>query len=211
MSPGAVDMYEMFGLFPIGDTVRSASPWWHHRDLESKKRWYGPTGGFDSEIGWSIYLQFREKIMERMLQLASSPSTSLTKEFPPVMSGEQHIPVIDAIAHDQETMLQLNIPNRGSIPDIPDNVVVEVPALVNGRGIQGVHVGELPKRLMSYVLMPRMGRMERVLQAFLDGDRKSLLLMLMEDPRARSLEQAKALLDELLAQPWNSEAAAHYR
>ncbi len=126
------------------------------------------------------------------------------------MSGEQHIPVIDAIAHDKETVLQLNIPNKGSIMDIPDDVVVEIPAVVSGRGIQGIHVGKLPKRLMSYVMIPRMRRMEHILQAFLEEDRKSLLLLLMEDPRTRSLEQAKALLDELLAQPWNSEAAAHY-
>ena len=211
ISPGAVDMYSLFGLFPVGDTVRSASPWWHHTGLEEKKRWYGPTGGFDSEIGWSIYLEFREKILEKMNELASNPSVSLTKEFPPVVSGEQHIPLIDAIANDKEMTLQLNIPNKGALMGVPDDVVVEIPAVASGRGVQGVHVGKTPKRLMSYVMVPRMRRMEQILQAFLEGDRKSLLLMLMEDPRTRSLEQAKALLDELLAQPWNSEAAAHYK
>ena len=126
------------------------------------------------------------------------------------MSGEQHIPIIDAIANDKEMTLQLNIPNRGSIVGIPDDVVVEIPAVVSGRGIQGVQIGELPKRLMSYVLIPRMRRMEHILQAFVERDRKSLLFMLMEDPRTTSFEQAEALVDELLAQPWNSDAATHY-
>lgn len=45
----------------------------------------------------------------------------------------------------------------------------------------------------------------------LKWDRKTLVLMLMNDPRTRSFEQAKRLIDTLLAQPWNVEAAAHYR
>lgn len=211
MSSGAVDMYKMFGLFPIGDTIRSASPSWHHVDLKTKQKWYGPTGGFDSEVGWKIYLDRREQILKKMYELARDPSASLTEEFPPVMSGEQHIPIIDAIANDKETMLQLNIPNRGAISGIPDDVVVEIPVVVSGRGIQAVHVGKLPRRLMLYVMTPRMRRMEQILQAFIEGDRKSLLLLLMEDPRTKSSEQSKALLNELLAQPWNSEAAKHYK
>ncbi len=211
MSPGAVNIYNICGLFPIGDTVRSASPWWHHTDLKTKQKWYGPTGGFDSEIGWEIYLNRREEVLKKMHELVENPSSSLTKEFPPVLSGEQHIPIIDAIANDKETTLQLNIPNRGAISGIPDDVIVEIPVIVSGRGIQGVHVGELPKRLMLYVMTPRMQRMEQILQAFLEKDKQSLLLMLLEDPRTKSLEQANALLEELLAQPWNYEAANHYK
>jgi len=59
--------------------------------------------------------------------------------------------------------------------------------------------------------MPRMLRMEQVLQAFLDGDKRSLFLMIAEDHRTRSIEDAKALLEEQLGQPWNSEAIKHYK
>jgi len=211
MSPAAIDMYDKFGLFPIGDSVRSASPWWYHTDLETKQKWYGPTGGFDSEIGWSSYLNLLGEGLKKIHELARNPSASLTKAFPPVMSGEQHIPLIDAIANDKEAALELNIPNKGVILGIPDDVVVEIPVIASGRGVQGVHVGSLPKRLMLYVMMPRMLRMEQILQAFLEGDRKSLLLTIMEDPRTKSFEQSKALLEETLAQPWNSEAANHYK
>jgi len=211
MSPGAVDTYHFFGSFPVGDTVRSMSPWWHHTDIKTKQKWYGSTGGFDSEIGWSIYLDFRGKILKKMNELAADPSLSLTEEFPPATSGEQHIPIIDAIANDKETKLQLNIPNRGAVSGIPDDVVVEIPALVSGKGVQGINVGRLPKRLMLYAIEPRMRRMEQILQTFLNGDRKGLLLMLMEDPRAHSFDKTKALVEEILAQPWNAEAAKHYK
>jgi len=211
LSPGAVNTYHIFGLFPIGDTVRSASPWWHHTTLNIKQKWYGPTGGFDSEIGWSTYLKTHDEKLDKLRGLVKDRSASLTKEFPPVMSGEQHIPILNAIENDKETILQLNVPNNGSIFGIPDDVIVEIPVVVSGRGIQGIHIGKLPKRLMLYVLVPRMRRMEQILQAFLERDMNGLLLMLMEDPRTKSLEQAKNLLEELLAQPWNSEVANHYK
>jgi len=211
LSPSAVDMYRMYGVFPIGDTIRSVSPWWHHTDLQAKKRWYGPMGGFDSKIGWSRYLELRERGWKKRKRLFGDPTSSLTKEYPPVMSGESHIPIVDAIVNDKERVLELNIPNMGAISGIPDGIVVEVPAVVNGKGIRGMQVGELPKRLMLDVMMPRMMRMERILQAFLDGDRKGLLLGILEDHRSKSFERAKALLEEILAQPWNEEASRHYK
>jgi len=211
MSPAAVDMYRIFGLFPIGDTVRSASPWWYHTDLETKKRWYGPTGGFDSEIGWKMYLDFLGEVLDLLRVWSKDPAVTLTEVYPPTFSGEQHIPFIDAIANDRETRLQLNIPNKGAISGIPDDVVVEVPTLVDGTGVRAIHVGQLPRRLMLHVIMPRMLRMEQVLQAFLDGDKRSLFLMIAEDHRTRSIEDAKALLEEQLGQPWNSEAIKHYK
>ena len=211
MSPAAVDMYRMFGLFPIGDTLRSASPWWHHTDLKTKQRWYGPTGGFDSEIGWSMYLDLLREVLEQLRVWASDPAVALTEVYPPTFSGEQHIPFIDAIANDKEVQLQLNIPNKGAIPGIPDDVVVEVPVLVDRIGVRAIHVGQLPSRLMLHVMMPRMLRMEQVLQAFLDGDKKSLLLMIAEDHKTRSFEDARVLLEEQLGQSWNSEATKHYK
>jgi len=216
MSPAAVDMYQMYGLFPIGDTVRSASPWWYHTDLKTKQRWYGPTGGFDSEIGWSIYLNSLNKMLEQMHVWSSDSTVALTKVYPPTFSGEQHIPFIDAIASDKEIQLQLNIPNKGAISGIPDDVVVEIPAVVSStnsgqKGVTAMRVGQLPKRLMLQVLMPRMLRMEQILQAFLEGDRKSLLLMIAEDHRTRSFEDVRMLLEEELGQSWNSEVVKHYK
>jgi alpha-galactosidase len=216
MSPAAVDMYRMYGVFPIGDTLRSASPWWYHTDLKTKQKWYGPTGGFDSEIGWSIYLKTLKETLEQLRAWSSDPNIALTKVYPPSFSGEQHIPFIDAIANNKKVQLQLNIPNKGAISGIPDDVVVEVPTLISGAGVgrsrvTAMPVGQLPKHLMLHVLVLRMLRMEQILQAFLEGDRKSLLLAIAEDHRTRSFEDARMLLEEELGQSWNSEAAKHYK
>ena len=211
VTPGAVDAYRWYGLFPIGDAVRSGTPWWHHRSLAEKKSWYGRDGGFDSELGWKGYLEFCTRRIADIERLIAAEDRPLLESYPLQPSGEQHIPLIDSLANGTERVLQLNIPNRGALEGIPDDVVVEVPALVSARGVQAVHVGRLPARLMHNVLLPRLSRMENVLEAFIRGDRRPLVLSLADDPRTSSIEQARGLIDALLAQPWNREAEEHYR
>jgi len=111
----------------------------------------------------------------------------------------------------RELILELNIPNRGAVPGIADDVVVEIPALVTAGGPQGVMVGTLPSRLMDNVILPRVLRMESIVDAFMAGDRMALVLQLMDDHRTGSFAQAQGMIDALLSQPWNTEAAAHYR
>ncbi|MGC9063778.1 MAG: alpha-glucosidase/alpha-galactosidase, partial [bacterium] len=86
-----------------------------------------------------------------------------------------------------------------------------VPVVVSRDGLEREKIGRLPNRLMLHVMVPRWQRMEIVLHAFKEGDRTSLLLMLMEDHRTKSREQVEALIDEILAQPWNDEAREHYK
>lgn len=212
ISPAAVEMYKLFGLFPLGDTIRAVSPWWFHIDLNTKRRWYGPTGGFDSEIGRSIYLSLHNIMLRRMYSLAENPRASLLQEFPPERSDEQIVPFINAVVNDEETRVVINVPNEGAISGIENNVVVEVPVLVNAKGYRHIFSGlTLPRRLMLYVMIPRILMMERVLQAFLDGDLKSLVLALMDDHRTKSFEQAKNLIERLLSLPWNIDAKKHYK
>jgi len=197
MSPAAVHQYKMIGLFPIGDTPR-AGGWWYHIDLEAKKRWYGEIGGFDSEIGWTQYLEGLVKRIDHIMKVANDTSISVTEEFPPNRGGEQQVGIIEGLILNKEGKFQVNIPNNGLISDIPDDVVVEVQAIVNKTGIQGIQVGKLPKNLMLQVLWPRMLVMERSLELSLTGDKRLFLRMLLDDHRTRSIEQAEAFMEDFL-------------
>lgn len=210
MSRAAVDIYKMVGLFPIGDTPR-AGGWWYHTDLETKKKWYGPVGGFDSEIGWAQYLDYLRERVDHIARVVADPSVSVTKEFPPVKTNEQQVPIIDALVNNNEGRFQVNIPNNGVIPGIPDDVVVEVPAIINNRGVQAIHVGKLPQNLMLHAIIPRMLIMERALEAFLTGDKRILLSIFLHDHRTRSVEQAEVAVEALLALPFNRDIAEHFK
>jgi len=60
-------------------------------------------------------------------------------------------------------------------------------------------------------LTPRMSRMEWALDAFVSGDKMMLQEILIRDPRTKSFEQAKAVVDEILALPFNKEMKKHYK
>jgi alpha-galactosidase len=141
------------------------------------------------------------------MKVTNDRSVLVTEEFPPRRGEEQHLGVIEALTFNKEGKFQVNIPNKGLIEDIPDDVVVEVPAIVNKTGIQGIRVGKLPKNLLLQVLWPRMHEMERELELSLSSDKRLFLRMLLDDNRTRSLEQAKAALEEILSLPFNREMA----
>jgi len=210
MSPAAVSLYRMFGLFPIGDTPRFAGAWWHHVDLETKKRWFNKYGGFDSEIGWNYYLNGLGKQIERISGLHKDSSAAVSKEFPPVMSNEQHIPIIDALVNDNEGSFQVNVPNKGALEGFRDDVVVEAPGMVSGKGVQPVHVGSLPRRLTLHILRTLVVRMELGLEAFLTGDKRVLLNMILSDHRTRGYEQAQKVMDAILSLRFNEDLKRHF-
>ena len=98
MSPGAIEAYRLYGVMPIGDAVRSATPWWTHTDFETKCRWYGKNGGFDSEIGWKSYLDSKKDIQANLSEIVES-GRSVMEAYRPSETTEQHIPFIDSIAN----------------------------------------------------------------------------------------------------------------
>jgi len=209
LSPSAIEMYKYFDLFPLGDTVRVGPLWWHHSSLKEKAKWL-PAGGPDSEVGWTMHLNRLTRGLGMMRKMAADPNTKLTTIYPPVSSDEPFVPFIDAIANGNTARLALNVANKGTIQGLPDDVAIEVNVKVDKNGIHAENIEKLPSRLMLYFLIPRWLKMERVLQAFKENDRKSLFLMLMDDPRTCSIDQAEQVIEEILHRPWNKEAVLHY-
>lgn len=212
MSRGTIHMYRMFGLMPIGDTPRRQQNWWYHTDIETKKRWFGePWGGPDTELARPLFVEGLEKRIAEMTRLASDPKASLVEAFGSEKTMEQQVPIIDGLVNNNEYVAQVNIPNKGALAGVADDVVVEVPAIVNAKGIQPLRVHPLPPKIMLEMILPEVLEMERELLAFKTGDRTMLLWAALHSPQTRSYEQAAAVLDELLAMPGNEELAARFQ
>jgi len=207
MSPAAIHQYRLFGLMPIGDTPRMVG-WWYHTDLETKRRWYGSLGGFDSEIGWRQYLDKMGVNVRQVEQAAKDKRKPIRQTFEPVQSDEQIVPIIDSLVNDVERMFQVNVPNRGQIiQGFPEDLVIECQGVVSGAGIRGVAARPFPPKLMAGAMIPRWHEAELMVEALRSGDRNLVLLYLLQDQRTRSLGQAEALLDEWLADPRNERMA----
>ncbi len=113
-------------------------------------------------------------------------------------SGERAVPIIHAMLHDaNQYELSANIRNEGCISNLPDDAIVEVPAIVNAHGVHGVHVGQLPKGLAA-IMRREIEIQELVVEAGVKGDRNAALQALLLDPHIHSYAQATHLLDDLL-------------
>ena len=206
LSRAAIDHYRRVGVMPIGDASRTFSEWYYHTDLDTKRRWYGHLGGFDSELGWARYLGRLEENIKRIREVATDESQRVTDVVKPERTREIQVPIIDAIANDRPGIFQVNVPNNGAIHGIADDVVVEGKALVDASGARLLHVGRLPEKLMQLVIGPRVAKAERELATFKTGDYDLLVgCLLLDDHRTASLEQAERWTDAMLALPWNED------
>jgi alpha-galactosidase len=206
----AFDHYRRVGLMPIGDAARTFNEWYYHTDLDTKRRWSGWMGGFDSEYGWTRCLEDLEVNLARIRDVATDARARVTAVIPPVATYEIQVPIIEAIVNDRPGIFQVNVPNRGAIAGIADDVVVEGKALVDGSGIRLLQVGKLPTKLMQMVLLPRILKAEKDLAVYLTGDRDLLISYILDDHRTQSLEQAERIVLELLALPWNEPLARRF-
>ena len=214
MARGAIEMYRMYGLLPLTDTTRKdVVAWWMHKDLAAKKHYWGePWGGPDTELSYPLYVEDLEGHVAHMAALAADPKASLVEAFGSQRTHEHQVDIMNALVNDEEGHYQVNVPNRGVLAGLPDDVVVEVAAVVNWKGIQPIQpVGGLPPKIMLECILPEWLEMERELRAFKTGDRSTLLWNVLQSHHTRSYDQALAVLEDLLGMDENRDMNAHYR
>ena len=211
MSRGAVHQYRLYGVFPIGDTVRRGG-WWYHTDLATKKHWFGDRfGGPDTDIARPFFVENLEKRLAEMTRLANDPQASLVESLGDEKTREQQVPIIDALVNDNEGYFQVNVPNNGALRGIPDDVVVELPAIINKKGIQTINVGALPQKVMLEHVLPEWLEMERGIYAFKSGDRSSLLWGTLQAHQTRTYDQAVAVLEEIMGMAGHEELDDYFK
>lgn len=111
---------------------------------------------------------------------------------------ELAIDVMDAIYNDRKEVWPVNVPNRGSIADLPDDTVVETLGYVDAAGIRPLALGELPAPTKGLVKM--LGEYQMLAaDAAWNGTRQDAIRALASNPLCFSLPVAEAIYDELAA------------
>jgi len=206
-------LLDLYGLLPVGDTTRAIWPevWWYHTDAETKDRWYGPGGGWDGEGGHQANLAWLSSSLAQLRATALDPACCVSETFPLAPSEWQIVPLIDSLCHNRRKVYQVNIPNHGAIPGLPDDFVVEVPAVVDASGCCPAVTTPLSPLVFSGAILPRWLLAERLIAAMQTGDARYLLQTYVSDHKTASFDQARDALCALLDAPWNADMAAHYQ
>ncbi len=108
------------------------------------------------------------------------------------------VPIMEGIltdSHHEE--LAVNISNDGLIDNLPRDLVVEVPAIVDQDGVHGVKLGALPKGFAG-LLYNQVAVHDLTAETVLTGSREIALQALLVDPVVDSVRAAEQVLDTIL-------------
>lgn len=101
------------------------------------------------------------------------------------------------IATDSGAVHVVNTPNRGAIPGLPGDDVVEVSAVVNASRVEPIHVPELRADVDALVRTVKDFELLTV-QAAVDGDHDAAIRALITNPLGPSITQAPRVWDRLV-------------
>jgi alpha-galactosidase len=189
--PLSRELFEIFGLMPTpGDAhVCEYLPWVH--DPVAK-----PWEKYDLTIQ-----SFAGNLRRRADRRAQAEAIVRGERSPDELKNlpTEGIPEIaTALAFNDNTYYQqLNLPNKGLIPNLPADAIVEVPGVISSMGINGLNMPPLPepiaelcRRELSYSSM--------VVDACYHGDRDLALQALLFDPMINDIDCARAILEDFL-------------
>jgi len=191
LEPLSLDLFRIFGVLPIaGDThLAEYLPWLHDPVSNPCALYRIPLYDWGGNEGVREVLQ---AMMQAMADgtlpvdgLRDAPSEGAAELIAALAGGSSYL---------DETV---NVPNRGAIANLPDDTVVEVPALVGPAGITPMLVGPLPEPVAE-LCRREAALVEQVVNAAVSGDRGVALQALLLDPMINDISRARAILDDYL-------------
>jgi alpha-galactosidase len=169
------------------------SPWFRKNTAMIER--YCPGGGWNGAHGFIKLLYNRPDwrlTMEKMANWESPVNLARSREY-----GSQ---IINAIESNEPTMIHGNVRNDGLIDNLPAGSCVEVPCLVDGKGIHPQSAGSLPRHLAAINRM-QISVQELAVAASLESDPELVFHAMVMDPLTSmicTLDDIREMTNELL-------------
>jgi alpha-galactosidase len=115
-------------------------------------------------------------------------------------SGEHEklIEILDSLESPRSKVFSVNLPNTGQVANISRDFVIECPARISSKGVKAVKVGAIPTGCAATVEKALL-TVELTVEAALERDHNKLVQALIFDGSVKSVADANALADELIA------------
>ena len=111
---------------------------------------------------------------------------------------ERIVAIIEGIHSDLNyEEAAVNIPNKEYIKGLPENLVVEIPGIVNKKGVSGIKIENYPDDFTS-LLMNQASVIRLTAEAILEKSKSKALKALLADPVVDNPHQAEKLLDDMI-------------
>lgn len=146
--PFAWSFYKTYGAYPApGDR--------HITEFFTESfpngAYYGKKLGIDA-YSFEGTIELGDKIYKSMMEAANSPEP-LTEDYFKKMHGEHELlmDIINALEEDNRKVFSVNLPNRGAIPNLPFDTVLEMPAVATAGGFRPIQIVDFPDILAGYI------------------------------------------------------------
>ena len=185
------EVYERFGYFPhagdnhMGEYLQFAEEFTNTQDMID---WIDRT----DKLNQGIY--DRAVRYYKRLKKNKYPSNGFLLGTP---SGERAIPIIEAIITDKNSYENsVNIPNDTLITNLPQDLVIEGPCIVNKDGVKGVKLGAIPKNVAA-LLRIEATIQDMCVEAILSKSRDLAVATIAVDPNVGSFKKAEIIFKEM--------------
>ncbi len=194
-------LFRRYGLWPSpGANHYGEYIGWADEFVASELQYfYDPADGHPWETGHVpefVYSLSGDKTTRPWRKPSDEPTR--LEDAPLKPSGELAVPIMEAVGcgirHD---LAAVNVPNRGAIPNLPDDMVVEVPALGDADGVHPCRMEPLPEGIAAMLRLQ--GSIHKLLvEAFAERSKAKLLQALLLEPTVNSYRNAVVMLEEML-------------
>jgi alpha-galactosidase len=191
--PLSREMFQIFGLMPTaGDAhVCEFVPWVHDPITQPWKKYNLTLQSWEGNRRRRVD---RQAIAEEIVRGERSPEELRH------MRSEGIPEVIEGIAFNANLYYnQLDLPNEGLIPNLPEDAIVEVPGMISGLGVRGLNVPPLPEPIAE-LCRRELAYSSLVVDACYHGDKDLALQALLFDPMVNDIDRARAILGDFLVE-----------
>jgi alpha-galactosidase len=186
------EMFEVFGLMPTpGDAhLCEYLQWTHDPTTKPWEKYHLALQSWDGNR--------RRRADRRATAEAIVAGERSVDEL--LLAVSEGVPeIVEAITfNDNQYHDQLNLPNNGLIPNLPNDAIVEVPGIISGFGIQGLSFPPLPEGIAE-LCRRELALSSLTVDAVVQGDRELALQALLLDPMINDIDRARAILADFLA------------
>ena len=135
----------------------------------------------------------------KMREIAEGKAPIHDESFAKELSWE-HTQLLDILVSQLDNLSQtfyVNIPNCGSINNLPEGVVVEVPATVDKAGIHPFALGNIPQPILPTIIQ-KVSSLDLIIEAAMEGSIHKAIQALINDPYTTDFKAAEKCVIELI-------------
>ena len=194
-------LFRRFGLWPspatnhYGEYIR-----WAGEFMSSEMQYfYDPADGHPWETGdVPDFVYTADSVNTKRPWIRRTEDTEQEEETELTQSSEQAVPIMEGVACGTAREIDaVNVPNQGWIPNLPEHMVVELPATADASGVRPKQMQPLPEAIAA--LLRLQGSIQQlIVEAYAESSKDKLLQAILLDPVVDSYRGAVQMMEEML-------------